>query len=244
MAYANADYDLTGCVAVITGGNGGIGAAIGSRLAQCGAEAVSWDLQPAAGSRQRHDTVDVTDAMAVDAAAQRLLARTGRIDFLINNAGYSGPTMPLADYDVQQWHRIIEVNLMGVFHTSRSIVPAMRAAKQGRIINIASLAGKEGTPNASAYSAAKAGVLALTKSLGKELADTGVLVNALAPAAVKTTLLEQMTPAHVATMIGKSPMGRLGDVAEVAEMVIWLCSGSCTFSTGAIFDLSGGRATY
>jgi NAD(P)-dependent dehydrogenase (short-subunit alcohol dehydrogenase family) len=244
MQYAKADYDFSGCVAVVTGSNGGIGAAIVDRLAQCGAEAVCWDLQPAADGHAAQDPVDVTDPAAVDAAAQRLLARTGRIDFLINNAGYSGPTVPLAEYDVRQWHRIVEVNLMGVFHTSRSVVPAMRAAGRGRIVNIASLAGKEGTPNASAYSAAKAGVLALTKSLGKELADTGVLVNALAPAAVDTALLAQMTSAHVATMIAKSPMGRLGTVAEVAEMVLWLCSGSCTFNTGAIFDLSGGRATY
>lgn len=244
MSYTQADYNFQGAVAVVTGGSGGIGAAISARLAQAGAEVVCWDLTPAADSPYGQDTVDVTDAASVDAATQRLLASRGHIDFLINNAGFAGSTVPLDEYDAAEWRRIVDVNLMGVFHTCHSVVPAMRAAGQGRIVNIASLAGKEGTPNASAYSASKAGVLALTKSLGKELANAGILVNALAPAAVKTTLLEQMSPAHVATMIAKSPMGRLGYVEEVAEMVAWLCSGSCTFNTGAIFDLSGGRATY
>ncbi len=247
MSYVQADYNFQGAVAVVTGGTGGIGAAISARLAQAGAEVICWDLKPAVDSpnfQYAQDTVDVTDPASVEAATQRLLASRGHIDFLINNAGFAGPTVPLDEYDVAEWHRIVNVNLMGVFHTCRSVVPAMRAAGQGRIVNIASLAGKEGTPNASAYSASKAGVLALTKSLGKELANAGILVNALAPAAVKTTLLEQMSPAHVATMISKSPMGRLGYVEEVAEMVAWLCSGSCTFNTGAVFDLSGGRATY
>ncbi|MFL9924449.1 SDR family NAD(P)-dependent oxidoreductase [Herbaspirillum lusitanum] len=244
MAYANADYDFTGCVAVVTGGTGGIGAAISERLAKGGAQVVCWDLKPNPESRFTQDTVDVSDPASTDAAAQRLLARSGRIDFLINNAGYAGSTVPLDEYDVAEWHRIVSVNLLGVFHACRSVVPAMRAAGQGRIVNIASLAGKEGTPNASAYSASKAGVLALTKSLGKELANAGVLVNALAPAAVKTALLQQMDQAHVQNMINKSPMGRLGTVDEVSEMVAWLCSGSCTFNTGAVFDLSGGRATY
>ncbi len=142
------------------------------------------------------------------------------------------------------WQRIVDVNLTGVFKVCHAVVPVMRAAGQGRIVNIASLAGKEGTPNASAYSAAKAGVLALTKSLGKELAAAGILVNAIAPAAVRTTLLEQMSAQHVQTMIDKSPMGRLGEPQEVAQMAAWLCSASCTFNTGAVFDLSGGRATY
>ncbi|MBB5392460.1 MULTISPECIES: SDR family NAD(P)-dependent oxidoreductase [unclassified Herbaspirillum] len=242
--YNNANYDFKDCVAVVTGGNGGIGAAIGQRLARAGAQVVCWDLKADPASPFRQEEVDITDPASTDAAAQRLLADAGRIDFLVNNAGYAGSTVPLDEYDVAEWHRIVNVNLLGVFHTCRSVVPAMRAAGRGRIVNIASLAGKEGTPNASAYSASKAGVLALTKSLGKELANAGVLVNALAPAAVKTQLLAQMSPAHVQNMIDKSPMARLGTVDEVAEMVAWLCSGSCTFNTGAVFDLSGGRATY
>jgi len=244
MAYHNASYDFQGCVAVVTGGNGGIGAAIGQRLAAGGAQVACWDLKTDAASPWRQYQVDITDPASTDDAARQVLADFGRIDFLVNNAGYAGSTVPLDEYDVAEWHRIVEVNLHGVFHACRSVVPAMRQARRGRIVNISSLAGKEGTPNASAYSAAKAGVLALTKSLGKELADAGILVNALAPAAVKTALLQQMSPAHVQTMINKSPMGRLGTVDEVAEMVAWLCSGSCTFNTGAVFDLSGGRATY
>lgn len=244
MSYTQADYNFQGAVAVVTGGSGGIGAAISARLAQAGAEVVCWDLKPAADSPYGQDTVDVTDAASVDAATQRLLASRGHIDFLINNAGFAGSTVPLDEYDVAEWHRIVNVNLMGVFHTCRSVVPAMRAAGQGRIVNIASLAGKEGTPNASAYSASKAGVLALTKSLGKELATSGILVNAIAPAAVRTPILAQMSRAHVQTMVDKSPMQRLGETSEVAEMVSWLCSGSCSFNTGAVFDLSGGRATY
>lgn len=244
MTYNNANYNFEGCVAVVTGGTGGIGAAISNTLANSGATVVSWDLKKADNYPYHQDIVNVTDPASVDAAAQRVLAQFGRIDFVVNNAGFAGSTVPLDEYDINEWHQIINVNLTGVYHVCRSVVPAMRAAKQGRIINIASLAGKEGTPNASAYSAAKSGVLAMTKSLGKELASTGILVNAIAPAAVKTTLLEQMAPAHVANMISKSPMNRLGTVEEVAEMVLWLCSGSCTFNTGAIFDLSGGRATY
>lgn len=243
-AYAAAQYDLRDSVAVVTGGNGGIGAAICARLVQAGAQVVVWDLHLDATSPHRQQRVDITDAASTEDAARVLLREHGRIDFLINNAGYAGPTVPLEDYDVAEWHRIVQINLLGVFHTCRSVVPAMRAAGRGRIVNIASLAGKEGTPNASAYSAAKAGVLALTKSLGKELAETGVRVNAIAPAAVDTALLQQMAPAHVATMIAKSPMRRLGSVDEVAEMSLWLCSGSCSFNTGAVFDLSGGRATY
>ena len=244
MAYPLAEYDFKGCVAVVTGGNGGIGAAIAERLAACGAQVEIWDTLKGDDPRYTHEVIDVTDTDAPVQAVKRIIARYGKLDFLINNAGYSGNTLPLEEYDPGEWQRIVNINLLGVYHVCRAAIPAMRSASQGRIINVASLAGKEGTANFSAYSASKAGVIALTKSVGKELAQTGVLVNAIAPAAVKTALLDQMSAEHVATMVGKSPMGRLGDVAEVAELVIWLCSGSCTFSTGAVFDLSGGRATY
>ncbi|MCG2591481.1 SDR family oxidoreductase [Ramlibacter sp. XY19] len=237
MAYGKAKYGFAGQVAVVTGGASGIGAEVARQLRAADATVVAWDLQG-------DDAVDVTDRSAVERAADRAAQRFGRIDFLVNSAGFAGPTVPLDEYDPAQWQRIVEVNLVGVYNTCRAVVPLMRRAGQGRIVNIASLAGKEGTPNASAYSAAKAGVLALTKSLGKELATTGILVNAIAPAAVRTAILDQMSPQHVQTMIAKSPMQRLGEPEEVAEMVAWLCSGSCTFNTGAVFDLSGGRATY
>jgi NAD(P)-dependent dehydrogenase (short-subunit alcohol dehydrogenase family) len=243
QGYASARYEFDGCVAIVTGAASGIGAEVADSLAQSGARVALWDLCERSRSEDSWQ-VDVTDLPAVELAAQEVLARFGRIDFLINCAGFAGPTVPLEDYDPLLWRRIVEVNLVGTFNACRAVVPHLRAAGAGRIVNIASLAGKEGTPNASAYSAAKAGVLALTKSLGKELATTGVLVNAIAPAAVRTPILAQMSIAHVQTMINKSPMKRLGESAEVAEMVAWLCSGSCTFNTGAIFDLSGGRSTY
>jgi 3-oxoacyl-[acyl-carrier protein] reductase len=185
-------------------------------------------------------TVDVADMAAVERAAAQL----SQLDILVNNAGYAGPTVPLDQYPAEEWRRVIDINLLGTFNVCRAAVPILRKAGGGHIINISSLAGKEGTPNASAYSAAKAGVIALTKSLGKELAGAGVLVNAVAPAAVRTRLLEQMSPAHVQIMIDKSPMRRLMEPGEVADMVMWLCSDSCSFNTGAVFDLSGGRATY
>ncbi|MCQ9618291.1 SDR family oxidoreductase [Paenalcaligenes niemegkensis] len=236
-------YDFSDQVAVVTGASAGIGFAIAERLRACGAIVSNWDLAPD-GNDPLACQVDVTDAAALEAAAADLHQKTGRIDMLINNAGFAGPTTELWRYCPDTWQKIIDVNLVGVFNVCRAITPYMHEAKQGRIVNISSLAGKEGTPNASAYSAAKAGVLALTKSLGKELASSNVLVNAIAPAAVETELLKQMSPSHVQTMIDKSPMKRLGSVAEVAEMTAWLCSAACSFNTGAVFDLSGGRATY
>ena len=235
---------LDGRVAVVTGGGKGIGRAIAERLAAGGATVESWDLEPGADDFGPVRQLDVSDLAAVEAIAAESLAAQGRIDILVNNAGIAGPTVPLADYDPAAWRRVVEVDLFGVYHCCRAVVPAMRAAGYGRIVNIASLAGKEGTPNASAYSAVKAGVIALTKSLGKELAGSGVLVNCIAPAAIETDILAQMTEAHVATMVAKSPMGRLGTAEEAAELVAWLASEACSFNTSAVFDLSGGRATY
>ncbi|QGZ59157.1 SDR family NAD(P)-dependent oxidoreductase [Paraburkholderia acidiphila] len=244
---SRAQYDFAGRVAVVTGAAGGIGRAICDAFARGGARTVNWDRVPGALDTQdapRHIEADVTRPETIEAALAATLAEFGRIDYLVNNAGFAGSTVPLDAYDPAEWQRIVDVNLVGTYHVCRHVVPAMRRAGSGRIVNVASLAGKEGTPNASAYSAAKAGVIALTKSLGKELAQTGILVNGIAPAAVETPLLAQMSPAHVQTMIDKSPLGRLGTVDEVADLALWLCSDSCTFSTGAIFDLSGGRATY
>jgi 3-oxoacyl-[acyl-carrier protein] reductase len=235
---SRANYDFSGRVAVVTGGRNGIGAAVADALRDAGARVIVWDCDGKDGADGA--VVDVTDLASV----QRAAAQLPRLDILVNSAGYAGLTMPLDDYPPAEWKRVIDVNLIGTFNVCHATVPLFRRTGGGHIVNISSLAGKEGTPNASAYSAAKAGVIALTKSLGKELAVAGVMVNTIAPAAVRTRLLDQMSPSHVQIMIDKSPMKRLIEPDEVADLILWMCSGSCTFNTGGVFDLSGGRATY
>jgi 2-dehydro-3-deoxy-L-rhamnonate dehydrogenase (NAD+) len=244
--------DFQGRHAVITGGAAGLGFAIAQRLLASGGTVSLWDRDVAQG-RQAADRrgsgstfvqVDVSDETSVREAVDSTLRRTQRIDALVNSAGITGPNTKLWEYPVDAWKQVFDVNLHGLFLCCREVVPAMRAADYGRIVNIASVAGKEGNPNASAYSASKAAVIALTKSLGKELADTGIRVNCVTPAAVKTAIFDQMTEAHIQFMLSRIPLGRFGTPEEIAGMVGWLCTEECSFSTGAVFDLSGGRSTY
>jgi len=237
-------YDMSGKVAVVTGGANGIGRGVAERLQQAGASVWIWDTSPCEMSGSRSARVDVTDADQIEHAIKLLLAEASGIDILVNAAGFTGGSASVEAYDPAQWRHIVEVNLVGVYEVSRQVVPVMRGAAWGRIVNIASLAGKEGTPFLSAYSAAKAGVIAFTKSLAKELADTEIRVNSVAPAAIETDLIHQVAPEVLAAMIAKSPLKRLGTVDEVTDLVLWLCSEVCSFNTGAVFDLSGGRATY
>lgn len=243
---SNVSYDFKGRTAVVTGGAAGIGAEIAGHYAAAGARVAIWDLaEPtAAPTGAIFCKVDVSQPDQIAAAVTETCSTFGGIDFLSHNAGFSGPTLPVTESDPATWARVIEVNLTGTFYLAHAVVPVMHEGGFGRIINMASLAGKEGTPNASAYSASKAGVIGFTKSLAKELAQTDIRVNCIAPAAVQTAILDQMTPEFVQIMIDKSPMKRLGWVEEVARMVMWLSSEDCTFNTGAVFDLSGGRATY
>lgn len=236
-------YDFQGKVAVVTGGSRGMGKAIAERLELDGAIVWVLDSAPITGA-PRQLAADVTDAASLQRAADTILEQHGKLDIVVHNAGISGPTLPLIEYDSETWRHIIDIDLIGTFEVCHCFVPKLLEQSRSWLVTMASLAGKEGTPNASAYSAAKAGVIALTKSLAKEHASTGLRVNALAPAAIETELLNQMTPAHVDTMIAKSPQGRLGQPQEVAELVAWMVSDACTFNTGAIFDLSGGRATF
>jgi 3-oxoacyl-[acyl-carrier protein] reductase len=246
--------DLNGRVAVITGGAQGIGHAVARRMLDSGAAVVLWDVHEARLA-QAHTTlaaqgqvsavaVDVSDEASVGAAAQATLAAHGRVDILVNSAGITGGNARTWELSPAVWREVLEVNLTGSYLTCRSLVPHMIEAGYGRIVNIASVAGKEGNPNAAHYSASKAGVIALTKSLGKELAKTGVLVNAVTPAAARTPIFESMTQEHIDFMLGKIPMGRFLEVDELAAMIGWLASQDCAFSTGAVFDISGGRSTY
>jgi 3-oxoacyl-[acyl-carrier protein] reductase len=243
--------DLAGRVAVVTGGARGIGLALAQRAAASGATIVLWDRDAdrlaqavAALPGASSVTLDVTDEAAVRDAAGQTEAAQGRIDILVNNAGITGGNAPTWDLPAEQWRRVIDVNLVGPMLTCSAIIPGMIAAGYGRIVNIASVAGKEGNPNASHYSASKAGLIALTKSLGKELATKGVLVNAVTPAAAKTDIFKQMTEAQIAYMLSKIPMERFVQVDEIAALACWLATEECSFSTGAVFDVTGGRSTY
>jgi 3-oxoacyl-[acyl-carrier protein] reductase len=244
--------DFEGRAAVVTGGAAGIGLAIARRLVQSGGRVSLWDRDAGALERARAAlgraaearTVDVADPASVEKAATATAAALERIDALVCSAGITGPNTTTWDYPVDAWRQVMNVNVNGVFLCNRAVVPIMLRQEYGRVVNIASVAGKEGNPNASAYSASKAAVIGLTKSLGKELARTGIRVNCVTPAAVKTAIFDQMTQAHIDFMLAKIPMARFGQVEEIAALVAWLCTEECSFSTGAVFDLSGGRATY
>ena len=246
--------DLNKRVAVVTGGAQGIGLAIAQRLLRSGASVALWDLDAAKlaeaktalatlGRVSTH-VVELTSEAAVAATTQETIQALGQIDILVNNAGITGGNATTWELDPAVWRQVIEVNLIAPYLTCRAVTPHMLQRGWGRIVNIASVAGKEGNPNASHYSASKAGVIALTKSLAKEVATKGVLVNAVAPAVAKTAMFAQMTQAHIDYMLGKIPMGRFVEVDEIAAMVAWLSSEDCSFTTGSVFDITGGRSTY
>lgn len=245
--------DLTGRKAIVTGGAQGIGRAIVERFLASGAAQVTiWDQDRAKaqaaiddlGSKVLFVDVDLTDWSRVQSATARTQAEMGTADILVANAGIAGMNTTVAEYPVEEWRRVIDINLTGIFHTMKAIVPQMKEAGYGRIVATASIAGKEGNPNASAYSASKAGVIALTKSLGKELAGQDIAVNCISPAAARTAIFDQMTEEHIGYMLSKIPRNRFVEVAEIAALVAWLASADNSFTTGAVFDLSGGRATY
>ncbi len=244
--------DFRNRTAVITGGAAGIGLAIAQRLAASGASLGLWDRDAAAleaakaalpGGAITH-ALDVADGDAVERAAEAATSALGRIDVLVCSAGITGPNVTTWDYPPDAWRKVMDVNVNGLFYCNRAVVPVMLKNDYGRIVNIASVAGKEGNPNASAYSTSKAAVIGLTKSLGKELAKTGIRVNCVTPAAVRTAIFDQMSQQHIDFMLSKIPIGRFGTVDEIASLVCWLASEDCSFSTGAVFDASGGRATY
>ena len=246
--------DLKGRVAIITGGARGIGYSAAERMLSSGATVVLWDVDAGALDEAKAslgklgtvsgDIVELTEDASVAAATKAVVARHGKIDILVNNAGITGGNARLWDLSPDVWRQVIDVNLIGPYLTCRSVVPEMLKTGYGRIVNIASVAGKEGNPNASHYSASKAGLIALTKSLGKELATSNILVNCITPAAAKTAIFDQMKPDFIEFMLSKIPMNRFVQVEEIAAMICWLASEDCSFSTGAVFDITGGRATY
>jgi 2-dehydro-3-deoxy-L-rhamnonate dehydrogenase (NAD+) len=245
-------YDLAGQVAIVTGGAQGIGLAVARRLHAGGAHVCLWDMDAGMagasaaelGGHAEGAGIDVSDAAAVAALADATAARLGRIDVLVNSAGIAGSNGRVVDYPVAEFHKIVAVNLHGTFHTCRAVLPHMERGGYGRVVNIASVAGKEGNPNAGAYSASKAGVIALTKSLGKEHAGQDIAVNCVTPAAARTRIFDQMAQTHIDFMLSKIPRGRFLEVDEAASMIAWMCTKENSFTTGSTFDLSGGRATY
>ena len=245
-------FDLNDRTAVITGGAQGFGLDIAKRFLDSGAKVIIWDIDPKLideASKEINNPnlslsiVDISDYKAVNTSVTKIL-KNSKIDILINNAGITGPTMPLWEYDIEMWNKIIKINLSGTFNCCRAIVPSMIKNNYGRIVNVASVAGKDGNANASAYSSGKAGAIGLTKSLGKELADKNIAVNAVTPAGAKTRILDQMSKEHVQRMLSKVPRGRFLEIHEFTSLVCWLSSEENTFSTAAVFDISGGRSTY
>jgi 3-oxoacyl-[acyl-carrier protein] reductase len=243
---------LDGQTAIVTGAARGIGAAIAARLASDGARVMIADIDEEAaiatadaiGAAALGHRLDVTEPVSWDGAVRTALERWGRIDALVNNAGIAGRSAPIWELGVDEWQQVLDIDLTGVFLGCQAVIPVMVEAGSGRIVNIASIAGKEGNPNAVPYSAAKAGVIGLTKAVAKEVATKGVLINAVAPAVIETPILEQVSEEHIRYMTSRIPMGRIGKPEEVAALVAFLCSPDLTFSTGAVYDISGGRATY
>ncbi len=243
-------YDFKNQVAVVTGGANGIGFSVADRLSKSGASVKIWDLDIEA-AQTAAETInaeavecDITDWISVQNATETSINGSEKIDILVNSAGIAGPNDTVVDYDNKAWDRIISVNLTGTYYVNKAVVPHMKANGYGRIVNIASVAGKDGNPNASAYSASKAGVIALTKSLGKELADSNIAVNCITPAAARTAIFDQMSQEHIDYMLSKIPRGRFVEVKEISSMIAWMVSAENSFTTGAVFDLSGGRSTY
>ena len=243
-------YDFKNQVAVVTGGANGIGFSVAERLSKSGASVKIWDLDIEA-AQTAAETInaeaiqcDITEWISVQNATETSINGSEKIDILVNSAGIAGPNDTVVDYDNKAWDRIISVNLTGTYYVNKAVVPHMKANGYGRIVNIASVAGKDGNPNASAYSASKAGVIALTKSLGKELADSNIAVNCVTPAAARTAIFDQMSQEHIDYMLSKIPRGRFVEVKEISSMIAWMVSAENSFTTGAVFDLSGGRSTY
>jgi len=240
-----------GRAAIVTGGASGLGKAVAKRIVAEGGTVALWDLNPEALAAAKDEVgatdtqaLDVSDPAAVEAAAKASGAALGKVDVLVCSAGITGATVPVHEFPIDSWQRVIDINLNGLFYCNRAVVPLMLANGYGRIVNIASVAGKEGNPNASAYSASKAGVIGFTKSLGKELAEKGVIANALTPATFESPILAQLPPSQVDYMRSKIPMGRLGEVSESAAMVCFMASEECSFTTASTFDTSGGRTTF